>query len=121
MSRATQRLFIKNPQFAGKIGNMTQLGGDFVFGPGTLHTEHRLSCSGLTNILGPICTFASRMQHAEDREYLGNDGLKFFLTPFVFRCRGFRTDPTLGDRVPTLTLRNANDPLHWREKSQKLF
>jgi len=39
---------MKNPQFAGKIGNMTQLGGDFVLGP------------------GPICTFAARMQHAED-------------------------------------------------------
>ncbi|KAF9783925.1 hypothetical protein BJ322DRAFT_1007767 [Thelephora terrestris] len=42
------RLFIKNPQFVGKIGNMTQLGGDFVFGP------------------GPICTFAWQMQHTED-------------------------------------------------------
>jgi len=42
------RLFIKNPQFVGRVGNMTQLGGDFVFGP------------------GPVCTFASRMQHTED-------------------------------------------------------
>jgi hypothetical protein len=32
----TQRLFIKNPQFAGRIGNMAQSGGDFVFGPGAL-------------------------------------------------------------------------------------
>ncbi|KAF9649459.1 hypothetical protein BDM02DRAFT_3142497 [Thelephora ganbajun] len=46
--RGLIRAFIKNPRFVGKIGNMTQLGGDFVFGP------------------GPICTFASRMQHAED-------------------------------------------------------
>jgi len=42
------RLFLKDPRFATKIGNMTQLGGDFIFGP------------------GPTCTFASRRQHMED-------------------------------------------------------
>lgn len=30
---------------------------------------------GLTDTLGPACTFASRMQHAEDRECLSNGGL----------------------------------------------
>ena len=30
----------------------------------------------LTDVLGPICTFASRMQHMEDREDIGSDGRK---------------------------------------------
>lgn len=76
----TQRVFIKNPQFAGKFGNMAQLGGDFILGPGALRAEYCFSHLGLTDLLGPICTFASRMQHAEDREYLGNDGRKISLT-----------------------------------------
>ncbi|KAF9445750.1 hypothetical protein P691DRAFT_734467 [Macrolepiota fuliginosa MF-IS2] len=39
---------IKNPGLIGKQGNLSQLGGDFVFGPGN------------------TCSFASRMQHTED-------------------------------------------------------
>ncbi|KAI0748487.1 AhpC/TSA antioxidant enzyme-domain-containing protein [Daedaleopsis nitida] len=39
---------LKNPQFIGKQGNISQLGGDFVFGP------------------GETCTYASRMKHTED-------------------------------------------------------
>ena len=41
-----QRLFIKNPQFAGKFGSMTQLGGDFILGPGASHTEYHIGCFG---------------------------------------------------------------------------
>lgn len=55
---------------------MTQLGGDFIFGPGALRAEYYFNHLELTDTLGPVCTFASRMQHAEDREHLGNDGLK---------------------------------------------
>ncbi|KAF5376209.1 hypothetical protein D9615_008488 [Tricholomella constricta] len=39
---------LKHPSLIGKQGNISQLGGDFVLGP------------------GPQCTFASRMQHTED-------------------------------------------------------
>ncbi|KAI0647408.1 AhpC/TSA antioxidant enzyme-domain-containing protein [Trametes meyenii] len=39
---------LKNPQFMGKQGNISQLGGDFIFGP------------------GESCTYASRMKHTED-------------------------------------------------------
>ncbi|KAI0672864.1 AhpC/TSA antioxidant enzyme-domain-containing protein [Trametes maxima] len=39
---------LKNPQFMGKQGNISQLGGDFIFGP------------------GETCTYASRMKHTED-------------------------------------------------------
>ncbi|KZT02065.1 uncharacterized protein LAESUDRAFT_662670 [Laetiporus sulphureus 93-53] len=38
----------KNPQLIGKQGNISQLGGDFIFGP------------------GETCSFASRMKHTED-------------------------------------------------------
>ena len=56
---------------------MSQLGGDFVFGPGAPRVGLDFCyCLGLTNVLGPTCTFASRMQHTEDREWLDNDGLK---------------------------------------------
>ncbi|EJF66162.1 hypothetical protein DICSQDRAFT_48829 [Dichomitus squalens LYAD-421 SS1] len=39
---------LKNPQFLGKQGNISQLGGDFIFGP------------------GESCSYASRMKHTED-------------------------------------------------------
>ncbi|KAH7886410.1 AhpC/TSA antioxidant enzyme-domain-containing protein [Phlebopus sp. FC_14] len=39
---------LKNPSLIGKQGNISQLGGEFVFG------------------LGPTCTYASRMQHTQD-------------------------------------------------------
>ncbi|EKM84440.1 hypothetical protein AGABI1DRAFT_82093 [Agaricus bisporus var. burnettii JB137-S8] len=39
---------LKNPNLLGKQGNISQLGGEFVFGPGN------------------VCSFASRMQHTED-------------------------------------------------------
>ncbi|KAF9235052.1 AhpC/TSA antioxidant enzyme-domain-containing protein [Melanogaster broomeanus] len=39
---------LKNPSLIGKQGNISQLGGEFVFEP------------------GPMCTFASRMQHTQD-------------------------------------------------------
>ncbi|KAI0049926.1 hypothetical protein FA95DRAFT_1514890 [Auriscalpium vulgare] len=39
---------LKNPLHIGKQGSLTQLGGDFVFGPGV------------------ICSYSSRMQHTED-------------------------------------------------------
>jgi len=39
---------LKDPSLIGKQGNISQLGGDFVFGPGNQ------------------CTFAHRMQHTED-------------------------------------------------------
>ncbi|KAI8989771.1 AhpC/TSA antioxidant enzyme-domain-containing protein [Trametes punicea] len=39
---------LKNPQFIGKQGNISQLGGDFIFGP------------------GETCSYASRMKHTED-------------------------------------------------------
>ncbi|TFK66430.1 hypothetical protein BDN72DRAFT_961750 [Pluteus cervinus] len=39
---------VKNPTLLGKQGNLSQLGGEFVLGP------------------GPTCTFAYRMQHTED-------------------------------------------------------
>jgi len=32
-------------------------------------------------MIGPNCTFASRMQHAEDREHLGNGSLDTSLIP----------------------------------------
>jgi hypothetical protein len=53
---------------------MTQLGGDFVFGPGALLAECLIIRLEPTCMPGPTCTFASRMQHTEDRECLGNDG-----------------------------------------------
>ncbi|KAI1794684.1 AhpC/TSA antioxidant enzyme-domain-containing protein [Ganoderma leucocontextum] len=39
---------LKHPQHLGKQGHISQLGGDFVFGP------------------GETCTYASRMKHTED-------------------------------------------------------
>ncbi|KIJ66638.1 hypothetical protein HYDPIDRAFT_109750 [Hydnomerulius pinastri MD-312] len=39
---------LKNPSLIGKQGNISQLGGEFVFEP------------------GPKCVFASRMQHTQD-------------------------------------------------------
>ncbi|KAF4612418.1 hypothetical protein D9613_004594 [Agrocybe pediades] len=39
---------IKNPSLIGKNGNISQLGGEFIFGPGS------------------VCSFASRMRHTED-------------------------------------------------------
>ncbi|PCH34359.1 hypothetical protein WOLCODRAFT_160820 [Wolfiporia cocos MD-104 SS10] len=39
---------LKNPQHIGKQGDISQLGGDFILGPGN------------------VCAFASRMQHTED-------------------------------------------------------
>ncbi|KAI0333596.1 hypothetical protein GY45DRAFT_1244515 [Cubamyces sp. BRFM 1775] len=39
---------LKQPQFIGKQGNSSQLGGDFIFGP------------------GETCSYASRMKHTED-------------------------------------------------------
>lgn len=45
-----QRGPLKNPSLIGKQGKLSQLGGDFIFGPGN------------------TCSFASRMRHTEDRE-----------------------------------------------------
>ncbi|KAF8621928.1 hypothetical protein AX15_007396 [Amanita polypyramis BW_CC] len=42
---------LKHPNLIGKQGNISQLGGDFILGPGR------------------SCSFASRMQHTEDRMY----------------------------------------------------
>ncbi|KAI0373012.1 hypothetical protein BV20DRAFT_1014326 [Pilatotrama ljubarskyi] len=39
---------LKNPQYIGKQGKISQLGGDFIFGP------------------GETCLYASRMKHTED-------------------------------------------------------
>ncbi|KAI0723889.1 AhpC/TSA antioxidant enzyme-domain-containing protein [Cerioporus squamosus] len=39
---------LKNPQHVGKQGNISQNGGEFIFGP------------------GETCTYASRMRHTED-------------------------------------------------------
>ncbi|KAF7981342.1 hypothetical protein HWV62_33787 [Athelia sp. TMB] len=39
---------LKNPTLMGKQGNISQLGGDFIFGPGN------------------SCSFASRMRHTQD-------------------------------------------------------
>ena len=113
-----QRLFIKNPQLVGRIGNMTQLGGDFVFGPGALRAEYFPSHSELTGELGPICTFASRMQHAEDREHLGSDRSENLPNPSVSgRRRGNRTVSTLRDRsAPAFTFLYADGSPHRREK-----
>ncbi|KAK0432617.1 AhpC/TSA antioxidant enzyme-domain-containing protein [Armillaria borealis] len=50
-SNAVSSIFkgpLKNPSLIGKQGNISQLGGDFVFGP------------------GKECTFVSRMQNTED-------------------------------------------------------
>ncbi|SJL12006.1 uncharacterized protein ARMOST_15422 [Armillaria ostoyae] len=50
-SNAVSSIFkgpLKNPSLIGKQGNISQLGGDFVFGP------------------GKECIFASRMQNTED-------------------------------------------------------
>jgi hypothetical protein len=43
---------IKHPTLVGKQGNISQLGGDFIFGPGAQ------------------CSFAHRMQNTEDRQCL---------------------------------------------------
>ena len=40
---------MKNPALVGKQGNISQLGGDFIFGPGN------------------TCLLAYRMRHTEDR------------------------------------------------------
>jgi len=45
---------LKNPQHIGKQGNISQLGGDFIFGP------------------GEVCSFSSRMQHTEDHMELSD-------------------------------------------------
>ncbi|THU91794.1 hypothetical protein K435DRAFT_726764 [Dendrothele bispora CBS 962.96] len=46
--RSTFKGPVMNPSWMGKQGNLSQLGGDFVFGPGNQ------------------CIFAHRMQHTED-------------------------------------------------------
>ncbi|KAH9830416.1 AhpC/TSA antioxidant enzyme-domain-containing protein [Rhodofomes roseus] len=51
LSNALQSIWqgpLKNPSHIGKQGKLSQLGGDFVFGP------------------GETCSFASRMHHTED-------------------------------------------------------
>lgn len=40
---------LRHPSHIGKQGNMSQLGGEFIFGPGN------------------TCSYASRMRHTEDR------------------------------------------------------
>ncbi|OBZ68580.1 Thioredoxin-like protein AAED1 [Grifola frondosa] len=45
---------LKNPQYIGKQRNISQLGGDFIFGP------------------GQKCTYASRMRHTEDHVEVAN-------------------------------------------------
>ncbi|KIM77141.1 hypothetical protein PILCRDRAFT_12311 [Piloderma croceum F 1598] len=49
-SNAMQSIWntLKNPALVGKQGNLKQLGGEFIFGPGNQ------------------CSYASRMQHTED-------------------------------------------------------
>lgn len=49
-ANATQSIWkaLRHPSHVGKQGNFAQLGGEFIFGPGT------------------VCSFASRMQHTED-------------------------------------------------------
>lgn len=46
-----QRGPVQHPSLIGKNGNISQLGGEFIFGPGN------------------VCSFASRMRHTEDRTY----------------------------------------------------
>jgi len=53
------------PTQLGKQGNIKQLGGDFIFGPGTLYEDSRTL--GLLVMIGNTCSFAHRMQHTEDR------------------------------------------------------
>lgn len=43
---------LQHPTLAGKQGNISQLGGDFILGP------------------GDVCSFAHRMQNTEDRTFL---------------------------------------------------
>ncbi|KAF8805171.1 hypothetical protein BYT27DRAFT_7192842 [Phlegmacium glaucopus] len=61
--RSVWRGPMKNPSHIGKQGNISQLGGDFIFGP------------------GPQCTFASRMKHTEDHlevsELMKQAGISF--------------------------------------------
>ncbi|KAI0294884.1 hypothetical protein B0F90DRAFT_1811576 [Multifurca ochricompacta] len=60
---------LKSPSHIGKQGNISQNGGDFVFGPGmhliaissTAHT--RLT---MASPLGLACSYSSRMKHTED-------------------------------------------------------
>ncbi|KIK06323.1 hypothetical protein K443DRAFT_674311 [Laccaria amethystina LaAM-08-1] len=52
-ANATQSIWkaLRHPSHIGKQGKFAQLGGEFIFGPGT------------------VCSFASRMQHTEDRTF----------------------------------------------------
>ncbi|KJA19195.1 hypothetical protein HYPSUDRAFT_144043 [Hypholoma sublateritium FD-334 SS-4] len=55
---------LKNPSLIGKQGNLSQLGGDFIFGPGN------------------TCSFASRMRHTEDHMEI-KDLMKEADVPFL--------------------------------------
>jgi len=58
---------LKSPIAFFKGGNITQLGGDFILGPGELASMPTLLQGSLTYFAGNHCSFASRMRWATDR------------------------------------------------------
>jgi len=58
---------LKHPDHIGKQGNISQLGGDFIFGTGT--RIFPISGSSLRSdlMVDNDCLFAHRMEHSEDR------------------------------------------------------
>ena len=63
--RAWQNGPVTNPGLIGKQGNISQLGGEFILGPGKLPIYYQFLDSNVFS--GCRCSFASRMQHTEDR------------------------------------------------------
>ncbi len=64
-----QRGPVHNPSLVGKQGNIKQLGGDFIFGPGQSPTYLLRRYSIDLFLSGNSCSFASRMQNTEDRAF----------------------------------------------------
>jgi hypothetical protein len=65
-----QRGPVKSPSHIGRQGNFSQLGGDFIFGPGMhLYSLDRNKSLNLASKLGIACSYLSRMRHTEDRAF----------------------------------------------------
>jgi hypothetical protein len=62
---------MKNPNHVGKQGDVKQLGGDFILGPGAVQHYLKFHDAPLTHsffIIVNQCTYAHLMEHTEDRE-----------------------------------------------------
>jgi hypothetical protein len=74
---------LKNPSLIGKQGNISQLGGELIFGSSMWFAVPEAQQNSLRLLKDNECIFAYRMQHSEDRQYPCFYGAKRALTHFV--------------------------------------